>query len=230
RVIAVFVLILAMTTTIADCYGSVSIQILSNMYFWEDSQFKQVGVSIYPENPQTLFGVSNHVIVPIGGTATPVYLRAGLGSVDTGFELGYTWFNPYDYGLEKWGAYGYPEGSYTSLTPNLLVYEWALPGVSLPPSPDVFPTEVTDTSTKYPTYFAAFGFTKLAPAPGETWEPGIYHFGQYVCGENPGIIVQVGITLSFMVTEATPEPTTIIIWSLLGGFGIVFARWRRKAA
>ena len=40
---------------------------------------------------------------------------------------------------------------------------------------------------------------------------------------NEIVMAQVNVT-------ATPEPTTLIVWSLLGGLGLAFGYWRRKRA
>ena len=34
----------------------------------------------------------------------------------------------------------------------------------------------------------------------------------------------------FGATASIPEPSTLIIWSLLGGLGIAFGYWRRRKA
>jgi hypothetical protein len=36
--------------------------------------------------------------------------------------------------------------------------------------------------------------------------------------------------ISFTVTQITPEPATLIVWSLLGGLGMAIGFWRRKTA
>jgi hypothetical protein len=209
----------------------------STMYLWEDGQFNLVLDQEYAthSDPGNMFGYDRHLIVPIGGTNTPVYIHDGASEVGPEFQFGYTMFDPNGRSdLNKWDAYGYSAG-HESLTPQLLVYEWANRGLGFPSSPDVFPTEVTYTSemfTNNPPYywtFSGYGWTKLVPASG-VWEPGIYDFGEYACGENPGVILQVGLTTSFMVTPAVPEAASIIIWSLLGGLGIVFTWRKRKVA
>jgi hypothetical protein len=205
------------------CQGSSAgmYYVQSNVYVWEDSQFKLLG---------STQSAADHTVLRLGGTPTPIYLRDGISNV-SGAEYGYGLFDPDGWGAEKWADWGYPAGTYEDkLTrDSVLVYEWGpQPGVMLPPSPDVFPTEVTYTTTKYPGSYLSCSFTKLVPVSGQ-WEPGIYHYGQYAVADDGGTVLRVGVTTSFMISPAVPEPLTV--FGVLLGIGSIggYIRRHRRA-
>jgi hypothetical protein len=53
--------------------------------------------------------------------------------------------------------------------------------------------------------------------------------GSNFSGSNPWVQPTQVVDATFDVTPV-PEPTTLIVWSLLGGVGIAVGRWRRKRA
>jgi hypothetical protein len=66
----------------------------------------------------------------------------------------------------------------------------------------------------------------LAGSASSTWES---TYDDYVVFSYDGN-ASVSYEYDYTPAAVVPEPTTIIVWSLLGGLAIAFGRWRKRKA
>ena len=82
----------------------------------------------------------------------------------------------------------------------------------------------------------SFGFTFNPPGVGMQWQRCGFDFTATSDNSLIGFVgnspswADIGLDNVSVTANSVPEPSNLLIWSLLGGFGIALASWRRKRA
>jgi hypothetical protein len=203
---ALWIIAMTLTGLAPVAYGAVGQVLDLDIALWEGGQFVEKGYCAYP---------STKVILRLGGTDTPIYLRSGwcFGANFSNVE-----FRPDAESSAKWGEYGDLQNTDLLTSSSVRVFTWGDPWMSTiwalspPPSPSVFPTQQRYTTDSFGPFGdnvsegGMYGWTKIEPVSG-TWQRGIYYYGFASVGAVQGgtkAVVVVGS--SFMLEDAPPPP------------------------
>jgi len=217
----------------------------SSVYLWEEDHFEWEGLA-YPDIMNYPMDAYKPVL-PIAGTSEPVYLASFLYTLYAGHAEAYVEFGPgYISPGTHWERFEeLGDLRFTNLftEQSVQTFPWLGTNVSSPPydpsSPTVFADEagwITERH-EFTNVAAVVGWLEVLPASG-SWEQGLYGFTYRVHLEpvetgGVGVAMTLGWDGSFAVEQAPhmiPEPSTFIIWSLVGSLAITVACCRRTRA